>query len=504
MVKPLPGESENAFVVRAHETLADSMPDTDARNEAVYSAWRQANPVDKLAAKAAKKFPKEQFSLLRDVPVFCEHETVNSKGEPQHYGREELLAICDKLNHRIGDRGVFVKLSRGHTPDPDEVAQGAEMPEVLGYQGPYRIGQIGNDNPKYAIFTDEWWLKEHVPERVKLPGRSVEIWQHPDMSERFFDPVAALGAETPRLDMPIKFAKGRLGKRPCEVAKYAAVMPGDTNTYVPSTDIVTPKSKERYDMLSPEEIDQLASAIVKSMSAADAGGMEPGGSPDQFAADEMGDDDQYAAEEPRYDLDGPADKEDKFAAEECDDDLHEMEPSRMSRQAAARESRTIRELRVELARYRREAEDTKKRTATLEADKVAAVRYSKLLALQNQGYVFRPETKTVKDTATGKDRTIETSGLEREVARCRKMSDEQFADHLVMIAENYQRDEAGPRPMLFVPHDDPTPRQTSVADRAAASKEARERVEKYRREGKPADYATVLAEVQKERGIKIA
>lgn len=57
-----------------------------------------------------------------------------------------------------------------------------------------------------------------------------------DMGKRFFDPVAALGAETPRLDLGIKFRRDQRSGQLVEkyaAAMGAAVAPGSGNVFVP-------------------------------------------------------------------------------------------------------------------------------------------------------------------------------------------------------------------------------------------------------------------------------
>ena len=467
--------------------------DTDQANAIAFKSWdKHTAGTDKLRAKAAEKFPKEKFELLRDVPVFCEHETTNAAGEPQVYDREALAAICDKMNHRIADVGAYAKISRGHTPDPEDVANGAEQPEVLGFQGPYRLGMIGNENPKYAIFADEFWFRDKAGERAKLPGRSVEIWQHPEMAERFFDPVAALGAETPRLDMPMKFARAANG---VEIAKYSgAVYPGGSNSYVPNpADTATkPPKKERYEMFSPEDLDKLATLVAEKLKG-DTTGEEADDYaldvPTETGADEIEGKDKFEMpedadkEDYRYDLEGKG-----LAGDEDEEEVSAKKMSRVRSEVAALRS----ELALEKAKYARHAETVE----SLRRDKINAERYARLTDLQSQGYVFRPSTKTVG----GKD--VRVPGIDREMERCSKMNDPAFADHLVVIAENYERQERA-QAMLYVPTGSIEPSDDSDS-REAVSLEARKRTEKYRKDGKKIDYADVLAEVRKERGMKTA
>jgi hypothetical protein len=190
------------------------------------------------------KFPADQFVHSPGVVVFAEHVTQDSKGKEQKYDRQALQAIVDRCNYRIEDTGDYGVLVKGHNPDDPE----AEQPPVLGFAGNYRLGVIGKKKPRYAIIADEWHYKDTHEQVRKLPRRSVEIWMHQDMGERFFDPIACLGAETPRLDLGVKFAKDRAGHQvekysyvsPVQAkgtpVKYQAVSPGGGNTFVQGTD----------------------------------------------------------------------------------------------------------------------------------------------------------------------------------------------------------------------------------------------------------------------------
>ena len=154
---------------------------------------------------ADKQFTDDKFVKVDDVCVFAEHETKDSKGNPQRYDKAALQAIVDRCNHRIADTGDFATLTDGHTPSKTDAAKGAKQPEVLGFMGPFRVGEIGNVEPRAAIFATQYHFRDSHSKVSKLPRRSVELWMDPDMSKRFFDPIAALGAETPRLDLGLKY-----------------------------------------------------------------------------------------------------------------------------------------------------------------------------------------------------------------------------------------------------------------------------------------------------------
>lgn len=209
-----------------------------------------------LSQLAARTFPPDKFVKVKGVCVFAEHETKDSEGKPQRYDRRALEEIVDCCNERISETGDWAMLTAGHTPEKDDVAKGAKVPDVLGFVGPYRVGKIGNKKKRYAIFADEYHFKDTHRQLQRLPRRSVELWMAPEMSKRFFDPVAALGAETPRLDLGIRYGRLPDGRR---LSKYTATAPASGNTFVPAPE---EDNRERYEsMIGPDEIQEIVSAI---------------------------------------------------------------------------------------------------------------------------------------------------------------------------------------------------------------------------------------------------
>ena len=257
-----------------------------------------AKEVEKLAKR---KFPTSKFTLNRNVICFAEHSTTDSEGKQQQYDRQALELIAEKCNQRILDTDDYAVLSGGHTPDRDEVVKGAKMPEVLGFVGNFRVGEMGRKNKKFAIYCDEYIYRDRTKDVQRLPRRSVELWQAEDMKDRFFDPVAALGAETPRLDLGVRFAK--LGN--VTVEKYTAVAPGSGNVFIPDDNLgpKAPAEPEAYAM-QDADIQQITDAIMQTdvmqwasaqmaadtaPAADDMSAPEELGAPDEFGApDDMG------------------------------------------------------------------------------------------------------------------------------------------------------------------------------------------------------------------------
>jgi len=412
LLKPLDSETENEFSVRAHGELLDSMPDTDERNAAIFSAWRKHKGETELEKRATEKYGADCVQI-RDVPVFAEHETVGRDGKPVRYGRDELLAICDRCNNRISDTGDFAALTFGHTPTKEEKLAGVEQPMVAGYAGPFRVGMIGKDNPRFAIFADENHYRDTAAQARKSPRRSPEVWLHPRIDQRFMDPIALLGAETPRLDLGMRYAKfGEL-----EVERYTADAPGACNTFVPGP-VNTAKRKERYEepqitdkepsMISPEDIQQIVAAVMQTKAmqwaaqeaekAASPGAPEPGvpGAPPAVPP-----------EKPPVDMN---------AAPEVDPDGDETKKKEPPMQYSKAEQDLV-------ARYSKQAEENaalKQRLEALEIAKRDTERKSRLQTL----------------------RYSRAFDFEEEVTRCSKLNDEGFNDHCTVIEKHYPKIEA--------------------------------------------------------------
>ena len=227
------------YTEQCHQSLPGT---TDEKQSQCFQKWRESRGDTPLESRTASRFGNG-FTQVRDVPVFAEHTTRDRNGDTVVYDRNALSAIAQRCNDRIDDTGDYAPITDGHTPDKDQLSMGASMPEVLGYSGPYRLGKIGNKNPRWAIFADEWWHNEDVTKLRKLRRRSPEVWLEDRMEDRFFDPIAALGAETPRLDMGMtRYA--RIGGRLVE--KYTAASPSAFN--VSPIEEVDVENKDDYAM----------------------------------------------------------------------------------------------------------------------------------------------------------------------------------------------------------------------------------------------------------------
>lgn len=273
-VTPLESESQIDFVDRCRRQLRGS---TDEVVAYAYREWKSAGREDEVNAIAERQFPQERFKRVNNRPVFVEHtktrvvthpETGEQREVTEVYDRRTLEGMVRRCNERILDTGDFSPIIDGHTPEPEAVENGVRMPDVLGYSGPYRMGIVGNRNPKYAIFCDEWHHKDCLDRLDKLQRRSPEVWMEDNISDRFFDPIAALGSSTPRLDMGLtQFARTADGRL---VEKYSAVpvTPSGSSTFIPGDNGERRRTDKleagEPNMLSPEDVKQIVTALKQT------------------------------------------------------------------------------------------------------------------------------------------------------------------------------------------------------------------------------------------------
>lgn len=258
-ITPLPGEDQPAFAIRFHSVAKRSLPDTGQRQAAMMQAW--ASSGDKLAAQAAVDFPADKYTRREGVCEFKEHVAHNADGSQSHYSRDELAAMTRNMNRRVSDTGNYGSLIEGHTSDDPDAPQ----PAVLGHRGPYYLGQIGNDQPRWAIFSVEHHKREYAPRLAARPTRSAEVWRSPRIEDRILDPVAALGAETPRLDLGmVRYQRtGTVEINGQQIERYAAAcMPGAASVAVPTDKY----AEEGPDMaLSPEDVQGIAGKCAEAI-----------------------------------------------------------------------------------------------------------------------------------------------------------------------------------------------------------------------------------------------
>lgn len=426
---PNANETENEFIARCHAALANEFS-TDQRNAICFRTWRENRGESDLYQKAAESFTDEEFVCVRDVPVFTEHETKDREGKPVIYDRAALAAVAEKCNQRIRDTGDFSPITEGHTPDADQYAAGAHMPDVLGYSGPFRLGQIGNDEPRWTIFTDEWRHREDLQKFKKLRRRSPELWSvNGPMESRFMDPIAALGAETPRLDLGLtRFCLSGNGQF---VEKYMAAGPSSASVFVESDDL----NKKNYQAqepamaLQPEDVQQIVEAIngldwvqwVKSQMA-NAPVPTAEVAPDAAPVAEVAPDPEkapYSADECDKDKDEKMEYE--AASGTVDENDKPTKDADVADPGLMKFSRLKSDFEAQKKNYSRLEERNKSletRLAKVEGDKRNVERYSVLSNLQASGYQF---------------------DVDAEAKRVAGYDDDRFRDHVEIITEHYSR-----------------------------------------------------------------
>lgn len=235
----MPDESFEHYTIRAHRELLDVIADPAERNAVVKHSWTMHRGAPDEEQVAERTFPPERYELSRDHCVFAEHETVGRDGKPRKYDLSTLAKIVRQHNREIRDVGAFPSITSHHTPEPDD--PNGKTPDVLGHAGPFRLGMIGAENPRWAIFCDEYRRADAKDAFDRNPFRSPEVWTFKD-GRRRFHPIALVGAENPRLQMPAKYTQTADIRTAIfegvEVEKYTvpavAAMPGGSNTFVPS------------------------------------------------------------------------------------------------------------------------------------------------------------------------------------------------------------------------------------------------------------------------------
>lgn len=508
-IQPMLNERQDAFVERADRALRTSIPDRNSRMSAIAQAWGASGNESRLqqrvreALAAVGECPVDQldtvFVTRPNRPIFPEHSTIGPDGSPQRYDRAALAAIVDRCNRRILDTGDLAAMSAGHTPTQEQQAKGMPMPDLVGFTGPFRLGLIGTDRPRWCIFGDEHIFRDDYARVKKMPRRSPEVWMEPRMADRVMDPIAVLGAETPRLDTGLaRFSRGRLDSaRYTNVARYSlGAMPGGANTFVQDY-------SAGDDDMDDNAIQSLVAAVIQGLQAtpqwawiteqmgqgdgnpvptdadqgptpsADAtpvpGATDPNATPDAGGAPapDATVTPDAGAPSPTPDAAPPVDSTPPAADSRPTDntgggatpeelasmgDDEKDEYSRLSspahqagymvaRRRHAKPAGAMQYANpIEKSRYSRmEAENVslKGEVAALRAQRTFQERYSKLSEL-NQFHEFN---------------------LEEEAQECSGMKDEQFQRHLERIATRYsRRDPNGGMPVLFTPPlDQPKP-----------------------------------------------
>lgn len=426
--QPKASESETDFIERAHRDLAEDYPDTAQRNAIVFKAWRESKGESELDRKAHSMFASDEYDRVDNVPVFIEHTLdkiargpdgqpkFGDDGQPvkyrKHFGIDDMKAIVRNSNHRIEDTGSFSPLADGHNPSDFERSLGAKSPEVLGFGGPFRLGMIGQKEPRWAIFQTEYRLKSEAEKFRRMPRRSAEVWRANDLSKVIIDPVAVLGAETPRLDMGLTFSRSASGE---ECLRYsAAAMAGGMDTFAPEH--VKPEQyaeQETKTMVSPEDIQAIVAALMETPQM-------------RFVTEQM-DARANTSEQEQANVDTPpAGEPNKFGADDGPPAEQESEEDKMKKLAAGEKKpedeeqrqQYSRERDEEVAKYRRlesEHNTLKSQVAMLARAKTEAERRARLHGLR-QHFAF---------------------DVDKQLQYSMELSDKGFDGHCEMIRENF-------------------------------------------------------------------
>jgi hypothetical protein len=201
---PVPRDDETLeqYTIRCASVAGELDPDDF--NNGVWATWRHYRGPTEEERLAERYFAPDKYQHVPGVCVFAEHKTTTASGEKRNYKLRDLARIVRGNNDRISDVGAFPALSDGHTSNPDDA--NPRDPKILGYAGNYRLGRIGRKNPRWAIFQDEYHRKDAADVLQQKPRRSVELWTFND-GRAHFDPIAAIGAEAPRLPLPQRFTQ---------------------------------------------------------------------------------------------------------------------------------------------------------------------------------------------------------------------------------------------------------------------------------------------------------
>jgi hypothetical protein len=122
---------------------------------------------------------------------------------------------------------------------------------------------------KWAIFMDEHHKKDGLAVLDKKQRRSVEINRYRDGRRPYFDPIAALGAESPRLPLPVARYSG--DEDPGLIERYsveAPAMVSGSNSFIPVLGSKKDEDIQKYSDPEPDDMgitEQDVAAIVQAL-----------------------------------------------------------------------------------------------------------------------------------------------------------------------------------------------------------------------------------------------
>lgn len=210
-------------------------------------------------------YSEGDFVVFRDRPIFKQSIGPAEDDYPDgfRYTREILKSMVKTMNYRIQNSDDWCPLVAHHRPKEHEKPY-KEEPELCGFVGPFRLGMFGKVDPVWCIFGDQWVFKDKEDYVRKHPRLSVELHPESDPHERFFDPIACLGAETPGQDLGLHYSRTDLTHH---FSAPAAAFPSATSTFVPTLG----KKPQQH----AKDSDMDTSAAVESATNPQADGMSP-------------------------------------------------------------------------------------------------------------------------------------------------------------------------------------------------------------------------------------
>ena len=249
------------------------------------------------------------FVVFEHVAVFDSHEG----DDGVRYDQELLSRIAENCNRRIRDTGDWCPVVLAHTRDNDDKTSVNDDPPVIGLAGPFYVADFGTDQPRPCIYCHFWIFREFEKDFLRNPRRSVEIWPEETPENRYFDPIAVLGSETPKRDLgmiysrrhgsgtpvrhwvpgPFRYAK-RTTARKLKYQEGSAPVstPGPSNTFIPGP----VKKKQLNDKgeismpFSQDELQQLVEVIkpIVQSEVAQAAAVVDSSEPDEILGDDLG------------------------------------------------------------------------------------------------------------------------------------------------------------------------------------------------------------------------
>jgi hypothetical protein len=404
------------------------------------------------------------YVLIPRVSVFKEHETVAQDGQPLKIGRDQLAAIARRCNQRVTTTGNMAAICIGHTAtDPEEASR--DPRPAIGRADNFQLGTL--DNGEYCILADWYVLRQFVPDLKQYSVVSPELWGAKTYDQMFLDPIVLLGRDTQRIDMglvPLPYARRRhpdgydvtLYTAALDVQRYTAAVASSTNSFIATGQEAGNKStKPRYAAegqppgkparslmpLADDDVKQIVAAIeqlpafafltqnlpaLQKLCQHDAEPAEGnvGEQPERFQKEGGQPSDKVPADKAKQILkDGevhgqPLTDAQKGMLGAAAGKDKEKDIAVGQHERYARLFDEVNQLRSELSKTRKAAEEADNRSRQEEQRRINTERYAQLHAL----------------------RRVRVFDLAKEVERTKyaKLSDTQFQEHVADIVENYR------------------------------------------------------------------